>query len=87
MRRNILMHYNYDDILIGSNNLDQQLIWFRKHYKTLNKHQKESLKCFYLDNTYMNSVIEQINNEIKEEKRKKIIEKNKVNEGKNKERN
>mgnify|MGYP007016110289 FL=1 len=73
--------------MIGSNNLDQQLIWFKKHYQTLNKHQKESLKCLYLDNTYMSSVIEQMNNDIKEEKRKKIIEKNKVNEEENKERN
>ncbi len=31
MGRNILMHYDYDDILIGSNNLDQQLVWFKKH--------------------------------------------------------
>lgn len=78
MGRNVLMHYDYDDILIGSNNLDQQLTWFRKHYKTLNKHQKESLKCLYLDNTYMSSVIEQINNEIKEEKKKKIMDKYKM---------
>lgn len=87
MRRNLLMHYDYDDILIGSNNLDQQLVWFKKHYKKLNKFQKESLKYLYLDNTYMSSVIEQMNNDIKEEKRKKIIEKNKVNEEENKERN
>ena len=80
MGRNILMHYDYDDILIGSNNLNQQLTWFRKHYKTLNKHQKESLKFLYLDNTYMGSVIEQIENDIKEEKRRKIKEKYNMNE-------
>lgn len=79
MRRNILMHYNYDDILIGSNNLDQQIVWFKKHYKKLNKVQKESLKFLYWDNTYMSSIIEQIENDIKEEKRKKIIEEEKNN--------
>ncbi len=79
MRRNLLMHYNYDDILIGSNNLDQQLVWFKKHYQILNKHQKESLKFLYLDNTYMSSVIERIENDIKKEKRKKIIEEEKNN--------
>jgi len=80
MRRNILMHYNYDDILIGSNNLDQQIVWFKKHYKKLNKVQKESLKFLYWDNTYMSSIIEQIENDIKEEKRRKIKEKYNVNE-------
>ena len=79
MGRNILMHYDYDDILIGSNNLDQQLTWFKKHYQILNKHQKESLKFLYLDNTYMSSVIERIENDIKKEKRKKIIEEEKNN--------
>jgi len=73
------MHYDYDDILIGSNNLDQQIVWFKKHYKKLNKVQKESLKFLYWDNTYMSSVIERIENDIKKEKRKKIIEEEKNN--------
>lgn len=74
----ILAHYNYDDILIGCNNLYQQIVWFENRYKRLNKPQKESLKHLYIENTYMNNIIEQINNEIKEEKRKKIMDKYKI---------
>lgn len=80
LKQNLLMHYNYDDILLSAENLDQMLIWFKKRYKKLNHVQKESLKYFYLDNKYMNNIIKQTDNDIKEEKKQKIIEKYKKDE-------
>ena len=80
MKQKILAHYDYDDIIIGANNLGQILVWLRNRYRKLNKSQKDSLRYLYLDNTYMGSVIEQIENDIKEEKRRKIKEKYNMNE-------
>ena len=71
------IYYNYDDILLGCQNLDQLLNWFAKKYKRLNKTKRDQLKCRY-ENTYMAGIIEQLENEIKEKRKIKRAEK--VNE-------
>jgi len=74
----ILAHYNYDDILIGCNNLYQQIVWFENRYKRLNKPQKESLKHFYYDHIYMIRLIKQIDENFENSKKIKRADKNKV---------
>lgn len=74
-----IIYYNPDDILTGCNNLDQMLKYFVREYKNLKKPARDQIKSRF-ENTYMSAIIDQLDNEIKESKKVKKVERVKSEE-------
>lgn len=83
MNRKLVGLESYDDIILGCQNLEQNLEWFTYFYTKLNMTKKKNLKARY-ENHIIGLIIEIVEEQIKETKRLKLIEKNKeLNKGEN----
>lgn len=61
--------YLNDNAYVGSQNIKQSLNYFAERYKISSKVMRDSLKS-YFENTYMSKIIEQLDSEIKEERKR-----------------
>lgn len=61
--------YLNDNSYVGSQNIRQSLNYFAERYKISSKVMRDSFKS-YFENTYMSKIIEQFDEEIKEERKR-----------------